>query len=296
MPFVQAKCPNCGGMLAVDDNHKAAICNFCGNAFIVQEAVNNYITNNITNHNTNYNYGAGAVVNVYEDKSKDFVIEAGVLKEYHGASADVVIPDTVEEIGPGCFMQSNIKSVTMGNSVKKIGIGAFEACHNLTTVTIGNGVTKISDEAFQWCTNLTTVKMGGNLREMSFGVFRECRSLTSIVIPGGVKSLYKAFTNCYNLSNVTIGNGVTCIGSETFMNCVNLRSIVLPNSVTEIGIRAFSGCNNLASVQLGNNVTKIEPYAFSNYWKSKGLCQRCGGTFKGLLSSKCSKCRSPRDY
>ena len=42
MSFVQAKCPECGGMLAVDVDKKAAVCQFCGEAFIVQEAINNY--------------------------------------------------------------------------------------------------------------------------------------------------------------------------------------------------------------------------------------------------------------
>ena len=69
MPFVQAKCPMCGGMLAVDNNEKAAICQFCGKAFIVEEAVNNYNTYNITNNTTNQNFGEGAVVNVYENQN-----------------------------------------------------------------------------------------------------------------------------------------------------------------------------------------------------------------------------------
>lgn len=66
MPFVQAKCPMCGGMLAVDDAKKAAVCQFCGDAFVVEEAVNNYITNNITNNTINNNIGDGAIVNVIE--------------------------------------------------------------------------------------------------------------------------------------------------------------------------------------------------------------------------------------
>jgi uncharacterized protein YbaR (Trm112 family) len=66
MPFVQAKCPMCGGMLAVDDTKKAAVCQFCEAAFVVEEAVNNYITNNITNNTINNNIGDGAVVNVIE--------------------------------------------------------------------------------------------------------------------------------------------------------------------------------------------------------------------------------------
>ena len=59
MPIVQAKCENCGGVLAVDNNQKAAICPFCNTPYVVQDAINNY---NITN---NVNVGAGAVVNVY---------------------------------------------------------------------------------------------------------------------------------------------------------------------------------------------------------------------------------------
>lgn len=76
MPFVQAKCPVCGGMLAVDDTKKAAVCQFCGDAFVVEEAVNNYITNNITNNTVNNNIGDGAIVNVYEQsKSVSALLE-----------------------------------------------------------------------------------------------------------------------------------------------------------------------------------------------------------------------------
>ena len=40
------------------------------------------------------------------DNSADFEIdENGVLVEYHGNAANVVIPDGVKEIGWGCFQQ-----------------------------------------------------------------------------------------------------------------------------------------------------------------------------------------------
>lgn len=52
MGFVQAKCPNCSGFLAVDSTHDAAVCQFCGTPFIVEKAINNFnITNNIENMN-----------------------------------------------------------------------------------------------------------------------------------------------------------------------------------------------------------------------------------------------------
>ena len=65
MPFVQAKCPECGGMLAVDNSKKAAVCQFCGEPFVIEDT----IINNNTYNTTNHNYGDGAVVNVYENQN-----------------------------------------------------------------------------------------------------------------------------------------------------------------------------------------------------------------------------------
>ncbi len=46
MPIVEAKCTNCGHALKVDNSKDAAVCEFCGSAFIVEKAINNYISNN----------------------------------------------------------------------------------------------------------------------------------------------------------------------------------------------------------------------------------------------------------
>lgn len=67
MSFMQGKCPECGGLLAADSSKKATTCPFCGEAFIVQEAINNYNIYNITNSNTSHNHSAGSVVNVFEN-------------------------------------------------------------------------------------------------------------------------------------------------------------------------------------------------------------------------------------
>lgn len=61
MPFVQAKCENCNGILEVDSTKKAAICPYCGTPYVVQDAINNYITNIETLH--------ADVVNINDDKS-----------------------------------------------------------------------------------------------------------------------------------------------------------------------------------------------------------------------------------
>ena len=40
--LVPAICTQCGGTLDVDPTQEAAVCKFCGSAFIVSKAINNY--------------------------------------------------------------------------------------------------------------------------------------------------------------------------------------------------------------------------------------------------------------
>lgn len=55
MPLVNARCTNCDANLTVDRSKEAAVCEHCGSAFIVEKAINNYITNNSF---------AGATINI----------------------------------------------------------------------------------------------------------------------------------------------------------------------------------------------------------------------------------------
>lgn len=124
MPLVLAKCTECGGTIKVESEKKLGVCEHCREPFVVEDAINNftnyYTTNYITNNNTTHNYGDGAVVNVYEDHNKDFVIEAGVLKEYHGEATDIVLPDSVQEISSECFNGMHITSIKLPASLKNL--------------------------------------------------------------------------------------------------------------------------------------------------------------------------------
>lgn len=70
------------------------------------------------------------------------------------------------------------------------------------------------------------------------------------------------FYGCSGLTSVTIGSGVTSIGSSAFYGCSGLTSITIPESVTSIGELAFSGCSGLTSVTIGSGVTSIGKWAF----------------------------------
>ena len=298
MPLVSAKCTDCGANLKVDNTKDAAICEFCGSAFIVEKAINNY---NITNNN---NINAN-VVNIYGGNSADFQIRAGVLEKYTGASTVVVIPNSVTIIADEAFAGCRgLKNVTIPNSVTEIGHRAFKGCSSLTSITIPNSVTEIGGCAFEGCSSLTSIAIPNGVTEISMSAFYGCSSLTSITIPNSVTEIgHRAFEGCSSLTSITIPNSVTEISKCAFQGCSNLTSITIPNSVTEIGGSAFKDCEKLYDVKM---LGKPEMLFISSYyypfkntayeWKEKGLCQHCGGTFKGVFNKVCSKCGKPKDY
>lgn len=51
MPLVQAKCTACGAVLTFESTQEAAVCQSCDNAFVVENAINNYHAYNITINN-----------------------------------------------------------------------------------------------------------------------------------------------------------------------------------------------------------------------------------------------------
>src|SRR5690242_1775346 len=58
------------------------------------------------------------------------------------------------------------------------------------------------------------------------------------------------------------GLPVTWIDSSAFSNCTNLTSVTIPISVISIANDAFSYCTSLTNVTIANNVTDIGYEAF----------------------------------
>ena len=88
----------------------------------------------------------------------DFVIKNGILVDYKGRDANVVIPDdgSVTSLGDMCFTWcASLKSITIPDSVTSLGDRCFGDCSSLTSITIPDSVTSLGDECFDACVNLT---------------------------------------------------------------------------------------------------------------------------------------------
>ena len=99
----------------------------------------------------------------------------------------ITIPDTVTVIGErafsGCFMLS---SVTMPKYLTQIGYEAFCLCSKLTEITIPYSVTVIPEKVFERCTKLATVTIPASVTRIEEKAFATCTALKDIYFDGTV--------------------------------------------------------------------------------------------------------------
>lgn len=182
----------------------------------------------------------------------------------------VIINSGVTSIGDEAFYSdvsngSYLTSVSIPNTVKRIGKAAFYNRNGLVSIKIPNSVKEIGEEAFSECSALRSATLPGNLTRINDGVFMGCSSLTSLSIPNGVTHIGEnAFWGCSGLRSLTLPDAIDSIGNSAFFECAALRSINIPDSLKAIGQNAFNSCSGLTSLSIPNTVTSIGGYAFYN--------------------------------
>ena len=145
----------------------------------------------------------------------------------------------VTSIDQYSFYQKTMTSVTIPDTVKKIGESAFYECKNLKNVHIPDSVT--------------------DLEPYSFG---DCYALASFNIPKGITEIPAYAFEWANITSLDIPDNITKIGEGAFGFCENLTSLTIPDSVTEIDAKAFQSCKGLKSFEVPKNVTKLSGNAF----------------------------------
>ena len=101
-----------------------------------------------------------------------------------------------------------------------------------------------------------------NVKKIGDRSFYNCYELTSITLPEGLSSIgNSAFNGCDGLTSIYIPDSVTSIGSGAFLSCFRLPSITLPEGLTSIENETFFDCG-LTSITIPSGVTTIGDGAF----------------------------------
>lgn len=122
---------------------------------------------------------------------------------------------------------TEIKYVTMGNNVTKIGAHAFEGFDAIRDLTLSANVESIGDYAFKGCDNLEKIKIpnSNSLDEIGESAFESCKRLKDIA----------GYTKKADFEPT-----LSKLGDRAFANCAGIAEFKLP-MYAEIGEDAFDG-------------------------------------------------------
>ena len=196
---------------------------------------------------------------------------------------------TVTGIDRGAFYgYSNIKRLTISDSIKAIGPNAFDKCTNLThiyckvinpdslspaniiqnsmmTLYVPQGsVTSYKDNT-NWKNKFKNRIYGGEMQRVEKNhIIYICASETKQA------TLYLATVTAIENGEVTVpatfdDNGtytITGIDNRAFMGLSDLSKVVISDSVRVIGPDAFRNCSKLRTVELGDSLNAIMSKAF----------------------------------
>lgn len=198
------------------------------------------------------------------------------------------IPSTIEKIGKQAFLGcTEITSLNLKEGLREIDNGAFKFGTTeenlndnpgLTSLSIPDSVERLGDFAFENQTALTTVTIGAGLKEIGDGVFygSSINSLTvsssnpyftaenKILYSKDKQTLFMALTTLQGTeeSPVILPEGLKTINSYAFEKCTKITALEFPESLETIKEGAFIS-TRIKNVKFKSGLRTIEDGAFS---------------------------------
>ena len=208
------------------------------------------------------------------------------LIKYLGDEKNLELPNELDEIkeyiiGEGAFVNSNIESIVIPDSVYKIDDYAFYNCKNLSKITLGKNLSYIGYNSFYYCENLKIIINNSSLNiyvgSYDYGYIAYYASMVieddEINILNSSNFNYiEQDDNIYLISysgndkNITIpkfDNKKIILGEKLFYLNKNIENVILNENVISIEDYAFYNCENLFKIEMPN-VEYIGKKSFMN--------------------------------
>lgn len=172
----------------------------------------------------------------------------------------ITLPDSLEKIGISSFEGTSLRSIVIPQKVSIIPNSAFKNSSLYNGISFRGNILSIGDNAFEGC-SFSNITLPESLLTIGEYSFSNCNKLIKITIPRNIATIpYRAFYKSF-LQDGVILNGVTEIGDEAFGYC-ELKEISFPEGLIKIGERSFKECYNLSELIIPSSVETIGEDAF----------------------------------
>ena len=172
---------------------------------------------------------------------------------------NIELPSGLEKIDSHAFYWSSIDELVIPGTVKSIGESAFYE-NGTNVLTLGNGIESIGNMAFASAL-IETLTIPDSVTYLGAEAFEYCDDLTEVTVGSGVSAIRDyAFAGCSSLKTVELKNTAVSIGNGAFSSSP-IQNINWENVADSIGLYAFSG-SQMTEVTLGNSVTELVYGAF----------------------------------
>ena len=197
------------------------------------------------------------------------------------AGPDIVIPSSVSfegttyevtSIGTNAFYGcSNLRSISLPESITSIGEWAFGYCGYLVSINIPRNLTAIGNQAF-WNCGVEEIVIPSSLSSWGSNVFYGCNKIKNLILEEGLSTIGAyAFSGCSSITSISIPSSITSFGNYAFYGCTGLEEAVIQEGITSLGSYLFSGCSSLSSVSLPNSLTDLGWATFEHCSSLKSL-------------------------
>jgi hypothetical protein len=159
------------------------------------------------------------------------------------------IPEGVEIIGEGSFLDAQIESIVFPSTLKTIEGWAFRFCENLKRIDIPDSVTEIGEVAFEFCLALNKVKLPDKLTILKQQAFGGGDNLKEIDVPASVKVIEEyALGWSDSLETIHLHDGLEVLDDLTQIK--TLKHVVIPKTVKKIASGIFRKCSNMQEIEI----------------------------------------------
>lgn len=139
---------------------------------------------------------------------------------------EVTTPATVATENSFAYCRELQKVVLTDAGPVAIADGAFLSCTDLKSVTLPDSITAIGEQAFYLCTSLRSLELPSSLTAIGDGAFYTT-AVASVDVPGGVSSIpARCFAGCTGLVQVSLPHGLSSIADGAFEGCSSLTIVI----------------------------------------------------------------------